>query len=61
MWAGLLLLVFQQLVGINVMFYYSDVLWEAVGFARARPFVITVIGATIKTVAFPGLKDVHHD
>lgn len=46
-WAGLLLSVFQQFVGINVIFYYSNVLWEAVGFREDQAFVITVIGATI--------------
>ena len=36
-WVGLGLSVFQQFVGINVIFYYSNVLWEAVGFRpRAR-------------------------
>ncbi len=33
-WVGLGLSVFQQFVGINVIFYYSNVLWEAVGFKR---------------------------
>jgi sugar porter (SP) family MFS transporter len=46
-WAGLLLSVFQQFVGINVIFYYSNVLWEAVGFDESQAFLITVIGATI--------------
>jgi MFS family permease len=46
-WAGLLLSVFQQFVGINVIFYYSNVLWEAVGFDESAAFLITVIGATI--------------
>ena len=46
-WVGLLLSVFQQFVGINVIFYYSNVLWEAVGFKESQAFVITVIGATI--------------
>ena len=46
-WAGLLLSVFQQFVGINVIFYYSNVLWEAVGFEESAAFLITVIGATI--------------
>ena len=46
-WVGLLLSVFQQFVGINVIFYYSNVLWEAVGFREDQAFVITVIGATI--------------
>jgi sugar porter (SP) family MFS transporter len=46
-WAGLLLSVFQQFVGINVIFYYSNILWEAVGFEEEQAFVITVISATI--------------
>jgi SP family sugar:H+ symporter-like MFS transporter len=46
-WAGLLLSIFQQFVGINVIFYYSNVLWEAVGFDESQAFTITVISATI--------------
>ena len=42
-WVGLGLSVFQQFVGINVIFYYSNVLWEAVGFTEKSSFVITVI------------------
>lgn len=49
-WIGLLLSVFQQFVGINVIFYYSNVLWEAVGFKESEAFVITVIGATINII-----------
>jgi SP family sugar:H+ symporter-like MFS transporter len=33
-WAGIGLAVFQQLVGINVVFYYGATLWEAVGFSE---------------------------
>jgi len=46
-WIGLLLSVFQQFVGINVIFYYSNILWEAVGFTEDQSFVITVISAVI--------------
>lgn len=46
-WIGLLLSVFQQFVGINVIFYYSNVLWEAVGFDESQAFTITVISAVI--------------
>jgi MFS transporter, SP family, sugar:H+ symporter len=46
-WVGLLLSMFQQFVGINVIFYYSNVLWEAVGFTESSAFVITVISAVI--------------
>jgi len=33
-WTGIGLAVFQQLVGINVVFYYGATLWEAVGFSE---------------------------
>jgi MFS transporter, SP family, sugar:H+ symporter len=42
-WIGLGLSVFQQFVGINVIFYYSNVLWQAVGFGEGSSFIITVI------------------
>jgi len=46
-WVGLLLSIFQQFVGINVLFYYSNILWEAVGFDESQAFVITVISSVI--------------
>lgn len=46
-WAGIILSVFQQFVGINVIFYYSNILWEAVGFSEADSFKITVITAVV--------------
>lgn len=46
-WVGLGLSVFQQFVGINVIFYYSNVLWEAVGFDESQSFVITVITSIV--------------
>ncbi len=42
-WVGIGLAVFQQFVGINVIFYYSNILWEAVGFDESSSFVITVL------------------
>src|ERR1041385_325915 len=42
-WVGVGLSVFQQLVGINVIFYYSSVLWQAVGFSESQSLQITVI------------------
>lgn len=41
-WIGILLSVFQQFVGINVIFYYSSVLWQAVGFDESNALGITV-------------------
>jgi sugar porter (SP) family MFS transporter len=46
-WVGLGLSIFQQFVGINVIFYYSNVLWEAVGFDEGQSFVITVITSVV--------------
>jgi sugar porter (SP) family MFS transporter len=46
-WVGLGLSIFQQFVGINVIFYYSNVLWEAVGFDESQSFLITVITAIV--------------
>ncbi|MUL49643.1 sugar porter family MFS transporter [Mycobacterium sp. CBMA293] len=46
-WVGLALSVFQQFVGINVIFYYSNVLWEAVGFDESSSFIITVITSVV--------------
>jgi sugar porter (SP) family MFS transporter len=42
-WTGILLSVFQQFVGINVIFYYSATLWHAVGFTPDDALAITVI------------------
>ncbi|TNM37370.1 sugar porter family MFS transporter [Nocardioides albidus] len=41
-WVGLLLSIFQQAVGINVIFYYSNTLWQAVGFDESQSFGISV-------------------
>ncbi|MGO2825404.1 MAG: MFS transporter, partial [Brachybacterium alimentarium] len=35
-WIGVLLSLFQQLVGINVIFYYSTTLWQSVGFDESQ-------------------------
>jgi sugar porter (SP) family MFS transporter len=42
-WAGIVLATLQQFVGINVIFYYSSVLWQAVGFSEQSSLAITVI------------------
>jgi len=46
-WVGLGLSIFQQFVGINVIFYYSNVLWEAVGFEESSSFLITVVTSIV--------------
>lgn len=42
-WVGIILSVFQQFVGINVIFYYSTTLWSAVGFAESSSLAISVV------------------
>ncbi|SDY08839.1 MFS transporter, sugar porter (SP) family [Micromonospora pattaloongensis] len=42
-WVGILLSVFQQFVGINVIFYYSTTLWRAVGFSESDALLTSVI------------------
>ena len=42
-WVGIGLATFQQLVGINVVFYYGAVLWQAVGFSESDALLINVL------------------
>jgi SP family sugar:H+ symporter-like MFS transporter len=49
-WVGILLSVFQQFVGINVIFYYSTSLWRSVGFSESDSLTITVITSVTNVV-----------
>jgi sugar porter (SP) family MFS transporter len=49
-WIGILLSVFQQFVGINVIFYYSSTLWRSVGFSEADSFSITVATSVVNVL-----------
>ncbi len=49
-WIGILLSVFQQFVGINVIFYYSSTLWHSVGFSEADSFKITVVTSIVNVL-----------
>ncbi|MFI8522029.1 sugar porter family MFS transporter [Streptomyces sp. NPDC085481] len=56
-WVGIGLSVFQQLVGINVAFYYSSTLWQSVGVDPSSSFfysfttsIINIIGTVIAMV-----------
>ena len=42
-WIGMGLSLFQQFVGINVIFYYSSTLWRIVGFTESNALLITMI------------------
>ncbi|WP_395311787.1 sugar porter family MFS transporter [Mycobacterium sp. AMU20-3851] len=49
-WVGLGLSIFQQFVGINVIFYYSNVLWQAVGFSADDSAIYTVITSVVNVL-----------
>lgn len=50
-WVGIGLAVFQQLVGINVVFYYGAVLWQAVGFSESDALLINIISGAVSIAA----------
>ena len=50
-WVGLGLATFQQLVGINVVFYYGAVLWQSVGFTESDALLINVISGAVSILA----------
>ncbi|MEP4535240.1 MAG: sugar porter family MFS transporter [Cyclobacteriaceae bacterium] len=50
-WIGIGLATFQQLVGINVVFYYGAVLWQAVGFGESDALLINVVSGGLSIAA----------
>ncbi|WCT76259.1 sugar porter family MFS transporter [Novosphingobium humi] len=46
-WTGIGLAVFQQLVGINVVFYYGATLWQAVGFSESYSLQINILSGVV--------------
>lgn len=50
-WVGIGLAVLQQLVGINVVFYYGAVLWQSVGFTESDALLINVISGAVSIIA----------
>jgi MFS transporter, SP family, sugar:H+ symporter len=50
-WAGLLLAVFQQLVGINVIFYYGSTLWQLAGFSENDALLINIVSGAVSIAA----------
>lgn len=49
-WVGIGLAIFQQFVGINVVFYYSNTLWQSVGFTESQSLLLSLISATINVI-----------
>jgi MFS transporter, SP family, sugar:H+ symporter len=50
-WVGIGLATLQQLVGINVVFYYGAVLWQSVGFTESDALAINVLSGSISIAA----------
>ena len=50
-WVGIALSVFQQFVGINVVFYYGSELWQAAGFDESQSLFINVLTGTTNIVS----------
>jgi sugar porter (SP) family MFS transporter len=50
LWVGIGMAAFQQLVGINAIFYYSTTLWKSVGFSASDSFITSVITSVINVV-----------
>jgi SP family sugar:H+ symporter-like MFS transporter len=51
LWIGIALSVFQQFVGINVVFYYGSVLWEAAGFSESDALLTNVISGSVNVIS----------
>ncbi len=50
-WVGIGLATFQQLVGINVVFYYGAVLWQSVGFTESDALLINIVSGGLSIAA----------
>lgn len=50
-WVGLLLAAFQQLSGINVVFYYGPVMWQAAGFSETSGLLTTAITGGLNIIS----------
>jgi SP family sugar:H+ symporter-like MFS transporter len=50
-WVGIGLAVFQQLVGINVVFYYGATLWQSVGFSEDDSLKINILSGALSILA----------
>jgi SP family sugar:H+ symporter-like MFS transporter len=50
-WTGIMLAVFQQLVGINVIFYYGATLWQLAGFTEADSLLINIVSGIVSIAA----------
>lgn len=49
-WVGIILAVLQQFVGINAVFYYSNLIWAAVGFDESKAFFTSTIISLVNVI-----------
>ncbi|WP_307851290.1 sugar porter family MFS transporter [Nocardiopsis sp. MG754419] len=49
-WIGMAVSAFQQLVGINVIFYYSSSLWQSVGVAESDSLLLSLFTSIVNIV-----------
>jgi len=49
-WIGIGVAVFQQFVGINAVFYYSNLIWQSVGFDESDAFATSTIISIVNVV-----------
>ena len=50
-WAGIMLAVFQQLVGINVIFYYGETLWKLAGVSEEAALQRNIVSGVVSIAA----------
>ncbi|WP_062344638.1 sugar porter family MFS transporter [Novosphingobium sp. CCH12-A3] len=50
-WAGLIIAVFQQFVGINVIFYYGETLWKLAGVSEKAALERNIISGVVSIAA----------
>jgi SP family sugar:H+ symporter-like MFS transporter len=50
-WAGTMLAVFQQLVGINVIFYYGETLWKLAGVSEEAALQRNILSGVVSIAA----------
>lgn len=49
-WVGIILAIFQQFVGINAVFYYSNLIWASVGYPASEAFFTSTIISAVNVV-----------
>ncbi len=49
-WIGMAVSAFQQLVGINVIFYYSSSLWQSVGVAEGDSLLLSLFTSVVNII-----------